>query len=528
MRKWMVGLGAGALAMALCGTLWAGGVSLDRSRWIPIQHDGQVMSWESFAHKTVELITEKARFERKPAWLVLIEAASRPDEIEQKRWIRINAAALRDYLGLEAGRAYFAYDEIAASMPKIVGLVQSAQAKRDKDERPLFLEQKAEGLYAKMIRVKQLATGDALKVIPPAEGDAWLSPAEGGARAERFAKLMLLARNGSADFEAEARAWIAGVHEAAGGRYESKISLEVFYYSLQPFHWAWLLYIAAFALITFGRTRPPLLGLGAACAVSAFACHTAGLALRVIILGRPPVSNMYESIIYMNWVLMLIAGLFAFFARKPAAAAVGAILSGAVMIYSDLLPIDSSLGVLVPVLRSNYWLSIHVMTIVSSYGVLGFAMGLGHRHLILWIRGRLTKKEEKSSETLIIRTIQIGTLLLGIGTVLGGVWANESWGRFWGWDPKETWALITFLGYLVLIHLYYKKWLNPFVMAMGAVLGFLLVLMTWYGVNFVLGRGLHSYGQGSGGTQWIVYYLAAEGLFLFFVILRSVATKNPR
>ena len=101
------------------------------------------------------------------------------------------------------------------------------------------------------------------------------------------------------------------------------------------------------------------------------------------------------------------------------------------------------------------------------------------------------------------------------------MWANESWGRFWGWDPKETWALITFLGYAIVIHLKFAKILRPFGLALSSILGFLLVLMTWYGVNFVLGRGLHSYGQGSGGLVWIIYYLIFEALFLSAVLMKK-------
>ena len=244
--------------------------------------------------------------------------------------------------------------------------------------------------------------------------------------------------------------------------------------------------------------------------------------------GRPPVTNMFESVVYMNWVVMLLALIFGAVRRQSAPVSVGALLGAVVMVYADLLPIDSSLEVLVPVLRSNYWLTIHVMTIVSSYGVLGLAMGLGHRHLILESLKKFKKKERDSSQKLIYRTIQIGTLLLGIGTTLGGVWANESWGRFWGWDPKETWALITFLGYLILIHLYYFQRISPFALAVSSVAGFQLVLMTWYGVNFVLGRGLHSYGQGSGGAQWIVYYLIAESAFLIWVFARKNKVRRMK
>jgi cytochrome c biogenesis factor len=104
----------------------------------------------------------------------------------------------------------------------------------------------------------------------------------------------------------------------------------------------------------------------------------------------------------------------------------------------------------------------------------------------------------------------VGTLLLAVGTMLGGVWASYSWGRFWGWDPKETWALIALLGYLAVLHGRFIGWFKDFGMAVGSILGFLGVLMAWYGVNFILGTGLHSYGFGSGGYTYVGGFVAFE------------------
>jgi hypothetical protein len=112
------------------------------------------------------------------------------------------------------------------------------------------------------------------------------------------------------------------------------------------------------------------------------------------------------------------------------------------------------------------------------------------------------------------RVVQLGVLLLTAGTILGGIWANYSWGRFWGWDPKETWALITLLCYIVVLHGRLAGWWGDFGLAVGGVVCFLAVVMAWYGVNFVLGTGLHSYGFGIGGES---YVMTAVGLDLVFV-----------
>jgi hypothetical protein len=120
-------------------------------------------------------------------------------------------------------------------------------------------------------------------------------------------------------------------------------------------------------------------------------------------------------------------------------------------------------------------------------------------------------------------------VFLAAGTILGGVWANSSWGRFWGWDPKEVWALIALLGYLAVLHGRYAGWLRKFGVSAWSVIAFQGVLMAWYGVNYVLGAGLHSYGFGSGGGRYVAYFVAFELLFVAWTSwrYRCIATPEP-
>src|SRR3984957_15734332 len=112
------------------------------------------------------------------------------------------------------------------------------------------------------------------------------------------------------------------------------------------------------------------------------------------------------------------------------------------------------------------------------------------------------------------RAVQIGVLRVAAGTILGGLWADVSWGRFWGWDPKEVWALIVLLTYLALLHGRFAGWIGQFGLAAGAVICFTTVLMSWYGVNFVLGTGLHSYGFGTGGQGYVGAFVLAQWVFV--------------
>ena len=229
-----------------------------------------------------------------------------------------------------------------------------------------------------------------------------------------------------------------------------------------------------------------------------FAVQALGLALRWYVSGHAPWSNGYEALVYISWASML-AGVI--FSRKMAAPiAVTAVLSWMILYTAHMSWMDPQLTNLVPVLKS-YWLMIHVAVIASSYGFMGLAALLGFFNLIMMsIHSPSNRQQVQStigSLTAIMEMTMIAGLgLLSIGTFLGGVWANESWGRYWGWDPKESWALITILVYAFIVHMRFIPGLRgiyPFNLA--AVLGYSSVVMTYFGVNYYL-SGMHSYAAG--------------------------------
>ncbi len=229
-----------------------------------------------------------------------------------------------------------------------------------------------------------------------------------------------------------------------------------------------------------------------------FIGHTAGLAVRWYISGHAPWSNGFESVVYVAWATML-AGLI-FGRRYPLVVATAAFLSGIALFVAHLSWMNPEVTNLVPVLKS-YWLAIHVAIITASYGFLGLSAFLGILTMVLIVLrnpkngfkvnafiNQLTSVNELSAT--------VGLYFLTTGTFLGGVWANESWGRYWGWDPKETWALITVVIYSFIVHMRLIPSLKGvFNYNMASILGFASVLMTYFGVNYYL-SGLHSYGKG--------------------------------
>ncbi|MAX68635.1 MAG: c-type cytochrome biogenesis protein CcsB [Flavobacteriales bacterium] len=232
--------------------------------------------------------------------------------------------------------------------------------------------------------------------------------------------------------------------------------------------------------------------------ISGLFIHTLGLIARWIISNHAPWTNGYEAMIYTVWATML-AGLI--FSRKSdLTLSATTLVSSMLLLFTWLSYLDPTITNVVPVLNS-YWLMIHVSVIVSSYGFLIMGGFLGLLSLILMILKSNKNKEiinSKISELTIIneKTLIIGLFMLTIGTFLGGVWANESWGRYWGWDPKETWALVSILVYAFILHMRFVPGLQgKYTFNLVSVIGVYSVLMTYFGVNYLL-SGLHSYAAG--------------------------------
>ena len=240
--------------------------------------------------------------------------------------------------------------------------------------------------------------------------------------------------------------------------------------------WTTTLYRIGFFLIIFGVTL-----------------HAIGLTQRMMILGRPPVSNLYESIIFTSFSSVIFCLLIGYFSKKHIllfpAAICGALLNHIGFKYASD---GDTLGMLVAVLNSNFWLGTHVITIVIGYGCT-FIVGL-YAHIYL-IQKSFKPKQALLYETyrIIIATTMVALFFTIVGTILGGIWADQSWGRFWGWDPKENGALLIILWILMLMHGRIAGYLNDICYAIGMVLCNIVVMVAWFGVN-LLNVGLHNYG----------------------------------
>ncbi len=245
-----------------------------------------------------------------------------------------------------------------------------------------------------------------------------------------------------------------------------------------------------------------------------FVFHTFGLGLRWYISGHSPMSNGYESMIFISWVTLL-AGFI--FSRKSAfALSATAVLAGLTLMVAHLSFMDPEITNLVPVLKS-YWLTLHVSVITGSYGFLGLGAILAIISMVLLLLSDKKNIERISAtidELVVInyKSLTLGLYLLTIGTFLGAVWANESWGRYWGWDPKETWSLITIVVYSFVIHSRLIPGLKDiYTFNLLSMFAISSVLMTYFGVNYYL-TGLHSYAGGDPIPVPVFVYVAVAVL----------------
>ena len=258
-----------------------------------------------------------------------------------------------------------------------------------------------------------------------------------------------------------------------------------------------------------------------------FLFHMYGMGMRWYIAGYAPWSNSYETMVYVAWATVL-AGLL-FVRRSPVTFALATLFGGIILFVSGLNWMDPEINPLVPVLKSP-WLMFHVAVIVAAYGFFGISCLIGLTNLVMMsIAGKkntdILKARVKELTIVNEMAMWVGLALMTIGTFLGAVWANESWGRYWGWDPKETWALITMVVYAVVAHLHLvKRWYSSWLFNLCSVVAFASVLMTFFGVNYFL-SGMHSYGQNDNVHGIFTYLYAASAVVVILAVLSGRRRK---
>jgi ABC-type transport system involved in cytochrome c biogenesis permease subunit len=295
----------------------------------------------------------------------------------------------------------------------------------------------------------------------------------------------------------------------------------VFFYKAQFFYYALLLFVLGFVLASFTWLVPTSRKLSTVApfpTVLGFLLLVTGIVFRCIIRGRPPVSTLYETILFITAIAVLSAFLTSYFSRERLAQGVGALVGALGMFlafkYESHEAVDT-MPSLVAVLDTNFWLSTHVTTVTMGYAAGLFASFMAHVYLLGRVFGvrRGDKTFYRSVGRMVYGLICFCLLFAVVGTILGGIWANYSWGRFWGWDPKENGALLICLWQIIILHARLGGYVRDFGIAVLAILGGMVVSVSWWGVN-LLGIGLHSYGFTSGAFVALMGFFGIEALVL--------------
>ncbi|HVM59634.1 MAG TPA: cytochrome c biogenesis protein CcsA [Verrucomicrobiae bacterium] len=540
------------LMVALGTAAFADDLDFTALRYLAVQKDGRKKPLDTVAVETVEKLTGKTTFPNPDSGRPM-----EPMDMLMSMWlgtrdwskvpvILVNYRPLREQLGLPLDQKYFTYDQLATERLKGI-LSRIDQKESGKQKVDLTHEEREAQVLGERLRLLDEAVGpQSLAVVPhpsSAKG-AWVPVTE-------------VAKYYGADKEAQLQdifktldgAYMSrdpGAFAAASGQlrsflvalspsvYPSFTSLqrEVHYNSFRPFRKAWMFYLIAFVwmLATWRSQNRAIYWVGVAAFLTGVAIHAWGFYLRIMISGRPPITNMYESVVWVSFGAALFALILELVYRPRYYVVAVAPLSIVMLLLADQFPavLDPSIGPLVPVLRDNFWLSIHVPTITLGYAAFAVAMGVGHIALGYYLLAPTNRQAITRVENFVYRAMQIGVLLLAAGTILGGIWAHYAWGRFWGWDPKETWALIALVSYLIPLHGRLAGWMSNFALTVSSVVCFMAVLMAWYGVNFVLGKGLHSYGFGVGGFSYVIGYVAVELALVGFATWRRSAASDVR
>lgn len=500
----------------------------------------------TLSNDIIRKVTKKNQFEGYSSMQVFLGFYADFNHWKDVPLIKVSNSELARKVGVKGDYAAFTdIVDLTNNNYKLGADVEAAYAKpegsRNKfDKEIIKLDERINVLY-------MIYTGDFLKIFPIKDKSTkWGSPVEAIKFADSKEDSLYL-NNIMGMFIESAQKISTAVNDKEANEYinsiinyqnkfagytlpsQTKVGVEVFYYKAQIFERLFPFYATLGLILIFALIYGIVSGKGVVDKIikylnilllAGFAVHTIGLALRWYISGHAPMSNGYESMLFISWATLL-AG-FIFSKKSHFALAATAVLSSLTLLVAHLSFMDPEITNLVPVLKS-YWLTLHVSIITGSYGFLGLGAILGLLVMVLYSLSN-KKNSERISKTIDeltvinFKTLTLGLYFLTIGTFLGAVWANESWGRYWGWDPKETWSLITMIVYSIVIHSRMIKSLKSvFTFNLLSLFAFSSVLMTYFGVNYYL-SGLHSYGSGDPIPVPTFVYITVVALLVISIV----------
>ena len=516
----LVRTGAAALAVALAGLAAPLGAAqvpdaptVESLRLLAVQHDGRTMPFDTQARNAVLDVTGRRSW---PGVDPVAMAAGWT--LDPDGWMRAPIVRLRSDVAEVAGvdgRRWASFEELAGNRALLERFARARQ--RSQAEEGLApVDKHLLELEGRLVTLDDYLRGTAIRLRPGADPNAPWSPIAG-------------ARSAAALLEA-GRQFAA----APPADYPSAAALarEVRYNAARPTRLAWWLLVPAAlaAGLTLGRDRFGLAWVARVGMVAGFLVMTWGIWERWQIAGRIPASNMFESMLFLGWGVALF-GVVSVLLRNRMLIFNAAAMAGLAALLSDLLPMDPFIHPMPPVLSGTPWLAIHVPIIMVGYATLTIVTFFAHLVVGAEILAPGRRDLIARWNQLAYWYTHVGSILLLAGILTGSIWAASSWGRYWGWDPKEVWSLVAFLAYMAILHARFDQQIHDFGVAVGSIVAYWTILMTYLGVNFVLASGLHSYGFGSSNLVRILLGIAAvETVFLlagWLAVRRRLAAGSP-
>jgi ABC-type transport system involved in cytochrome c biogenesis permease subunit len=528
-----------ALYLTLCMLPEAdppGGMHIQEFGQLLIADHGRVKPIDTLARTSLMAISEKQTFvdkagDRQPAikWLldtVTIEHAkardSKPPVGLQHKVFRIENDQLVTQLGLEARPLFWRYGitEFSEKLDKLLELAVKANDKPDK-ERDVF-DVKLLQLHERLqffMKLMRLDT-DTLCVVPPETPDQdWISAPRAKMEEDQtghenpafvsFRKILAAYANGNKqEFNQEVAAYQKWFDEHLPDQV-STAGFEVFFNKFEPFYQCSLLYVVIFlmACISWVAFSETLTRAAFWLVLLTLAVHTWALVARMYIQGRPPVTNLYSTAIFIGWAAVLgSVAIEKLFGNSLGNALAGIAGSLTMLLAHNLAGSEDTMQMMQAVLDTNFWLATHVVIINLGYAATMLAGLIGTAFIVVGVfTTRLKPDLIRKLGQATYGVLCFATLFSFTGTVLGGIWADYSWGRFWGWDPKENGALLIVLSNALILHARWGGLVKQRGMAVLTLFGNILTTWSWFGVN-LLGVGLHSYGFMQGAAAWLIGY----------------------
>jgi ABC-type transport system involved in cytochrome c biogenesis permease subunit len=532
---------------------------------LPVVADGRVKPFESVAREVLLGVSKKQTFtgdDKKShsatEWLLTV--MSRSPKADELKIYRIDNLDVLQMLGLEPREGFrYSLSEFREKIPALGQQAQAASAKSRNGDPMDVVERKVLELARSLSTVFQYQQAAVPLAVPPQkdQSDEWTTLAqwnrhfmESGETSPDAISLTLMLASFARGMQAEAsgnadeRASAVESFNKTLTDYQLRLkqsmgdnvwrsSFEAWFRAAEIFYRGVLIYLVAFLLVIAGMLfyhsdwSRPLLKAGLWVVVLTFVLHTAGLIIRMYLQGRPPVTNLYASAIFIGWGAVAVGLFIEWLFRRGMGTLVASVIGASTLLIAHLLSLDGSdtMEMQRAVLDANFWLATHVTCVTLGYTATFVAGLIGMVYILLGVfTGRLTEADDRAGQTsggglgktltqMTYGVVCFATFLSFTGTVLGGIWADQSWGRFWGWDPKENGALLIVIWNALILHARWCGMVQARGMANLAVFGNIVTAWSWFGVNN-LGVGLHSYGFTEGAAGALVGFVASQLLII--------------